>query len=535
MAFKLPIEYNNHNKVNNVIKKDLEMNILYEKIFDNSILKTKWIEHYSTNKDFLKDSQSIIKKYNYKSFDLNKFYNNDYQNVINEKNFKDKYQYINVNESFIFMQSLSYYNLLSPLFSLFMPLMVLIIPFFILKIKGVELSIDSYKNYIYNLIQKTSIYKLFSSDITSQQRSSYFISFIFYIFQIYTNIISCINFYNNIHFIYDYIELYRKYCSESIELIEHIEKNIQSYSSYSGFLIMNNQQKEVIIKIKNRLNNILPYKNTFSILSQIGYIMTTFYILFYNKEYNDSILYCYTLNQYNNDMYKLSNLLENKSLNICKFDDTKKITFKNIYYLNHITDKPIKNDIIIDKNIIITGPNASGKTTFLKSVLLNMILSQQFGMGCYDKSNIKLYDYFHSYLNIPDTSERDSLFQAEARRCIDILDLIKENKDKRHFCIFDELYSGTNPKDAVECAKLYLKGLNMETNTEFILTTHYTELCNYFNKKKWSENIKNLLMNVIEKKDNIEFTYKINKGISNVCGGKYILKELNYPDYLFNL
>ena len=65
-------------------------------------------------------------------------------------------------------------------------------------------------------------------------------------------------------------------------------------------------------------------------------------------------------------------------------------------------------------NILITGPNASGKTTTIKSILINLIMGQQFGMGCYRKASISVYDYFHSYLNIPDTSGRDSLFQAEA-------------------------------------------------------------------------------------------------------------------------
>ena len=76
------------------------------------------------------------------------------------------------------------------------------------------------------------------------------------------------------------------------------------------------------------------------------------------------------------------------------------------------------------KNIMITGPNASGKTTILKSFLINHILSQQIGCGCYDSAEIKCYDYIYSYLNIPDTSGRDSLFQAEARRCKEIIDNI---------------------------------------------------------------------------------------------------------------
>ena len=68
--------------------------------------------------------------------------------------------------------------------------------------------------------------------------------------------------------------------------------------------------------------------------------------------------------------------------------------------------------------------------------------------------------YLHCYINIPDTSGRDSLFQAEARRCKEILSLIENNKENNHFCIFDELYSGTNPIEAVATSYSYLKYIN---------------------------------------------------------------------------
>jgi DNA mismatch repair ATPase MutS len=144
-----------------------------------------------------------------------------------------------------------------------------------------------------------------------------------------------------------------------------------------------------------------------------------------------------------------------------------------------------------------------------------------------------LYDTFHSYLNIPDTSGRDSLFQAEARRCKDILQLITETPDNNHFCIFDEIYSGTNPNDAVLCANLYLKGMNhFKASVDYILTTHYIKLCENFDKEPLIQNLK---MNVEVKEDKINYLYEIVQGISYVHGGKHILKEMNYPEYLFKL
>ncbi len=213
-----------------------------------------------------------------------------------------------------------------------------------------------------------------------------------------------------------------------------------------------------------------------------------------------------------------------------KTDETtpkKKVTkFINIYYPPY--DNPIKNDVVIDKKIIITGPNAAGKTTVIKSILLNIILSQQIGYGYYEKAEIKLYDYLHCYLNIPDTSGRDSLFQAESRRCKEILDCLEKEKDKTHFCIFDELYSGTNPYEAVASAYGYIDHISNMRNVDLMLTTHYIQLCNNL---KTNKNVKNYHMEVNVKSDyNVEYMYKYKKGISNIKGGIKVLYDLEYPE-----
>ena len=93
-----------------------------------------------------------------------------------------------------------------------------------------------------------------------------------------------------------------------------------------------------------------------------------------------------------------------------------------MYQNNNSKNKIVKNSYSLNKNIIITGPNASGKTTLLKSTLFNIILSQQIGCGFFNSASVKIYDYIHCYINIPDTGGRDSLYQAEARQCKNILE-----------------------------------------------------------------------------------------------------------------
>jgi DNA mismatch repair ATPase MutS len=188
--------------------------------------------------------------------------------------------------------------------------------------------------------------------------------------------------------------------------------------------------------------------------------------------------------------------------------------------------EPVKNNLTMKKNIILTGPNASGKTTILKSTLINIIVSQQWGCGFYTFAKFRPFTHIHSYLNIPDSSGRDSLFQAESRRCKEILDIVNhtDNKKTHHFCIFDELYSGTNYKEATKSAAAFLKYLSKFDNVEFILTTHYRKLC-----KHKSTVIENYKMDVIESGEDIQYTYRMKRGVSKVEGGIRILKQMNYP------
>ena len=179
--------------------------------------------------------------------------------------------------------------------------------------------------------------------------------------------------------------------------------------------------------------------------------------------------------------------------------------------------------------MIITGVNASGKTTFLKTTAINVLVSQQFGVGFYRGSSFRPYTHIHSYLNIPDTSGRDSLFQAESRRCKEIIDRIDTAPaDSRHFCIFDELYSGTNPEEATQSAASLLRYLSKYNHVRFVLTTHYVSVCRKFRKSGVVQNYK---MSVkLNEAGRMVYSYKLKKGISKIRGGMEILKQMNYPE-----
>ena len=100
-------------------------------------------------------------------------------------------------------------------------------------------------------------------------------------------------------------------------------------------------------------------------------------------------------------------------------------------------------------------------------------------------------------------------------------------KKKRHFCAFDELYSGTNPYEAVATGVSYIEHLSNLNNVDLMLTTHFIDLCNHLTKNKKIENRK-MNINVLGNRE-FEYLYKLGNGISEIKGGVKVLRDLHYP------
>ena len=190
--------------------------------------------------------------------------------------------------------------------------------------------------------------------------------------------------------------------------------------------------KLYFLKIKNELDSILPYKLSLNNFKQIGKVMKLYYELYQCDELKTSFNYSLHFCGYVDNLCCLQKKIDSKILGKFKFRKNKTKFINGFYPI--IKEKPIKNTYDLNKNILITGPNAAGKTTIIKTTIFNIIISQQIGYGFYDKACLCLYDFIHSYINIPDTSGRDSLFQAEARRCKNILSIIENNKKSKHLC-----------------------------------------------------------------------------------------------------
>ena len=635
-SFKFPISYlENKQEINDNIINDLELvstkdpdgQSMYSHIFKpESIFSKKflneWSKYYTTDVQFLKDSQVFYKSYtNQYGGDLKapvKFVTNGdgevtvdphdifekidklWIDIAGDKNFKQRFSYIDIplldrlNKSPGFLQLLSLYNLTSPVISLLSPLILLIIPFFILKFQKIEVTISGYIGTLKKIFATHPIGKMFSlfdiSSMSWDKRVYVLMSFVFYIIQVYQNIVSCHQFYKNMILIHKNIFILRDYFKYTARNMTHLISIASPLATYSEFVTDITCNKERLEKLCKVFDKIKPFRISFSKMLDIGKIMKLNYEIFVDNDIKTCVDYSFGFNAFYEQVDHLKSIIDGGKINSCSFitkstepepetqtepedkvdvevkEETKDTTtnkkhkkdksdkstkstmstksgksedtthsestaknvtkFTKLYYPPY--DTPVKNNVTIDKKIIVTGPNAAGKTTVIKSTLLNIILSQQIGYGFYETADIIPYDYLHCYLNIPDTSGRDSLFQAESRRCKEILDCLEKNSDKNHFCIFDELYSGTNPYEAVASAYGYIDYLSGMKNVDLMLTTHYIDLCKNL---KLNKNVKNYHMSVnIMSDHNVEYLYKFKKGISTIKGGIKVLYDLEYPE-----
>ena len=314
-------------------------------------------------------------------------------------------------------------------------------------------------------------------------------------------------------------------------------QNYLTFSSglktHDNFNVKLKEQMKCLSVFKAKITTITKYElANYKKTTEIGLVLKSFYELYEDAGLNDAIMYSFGFHGYVDSIEGLKDNISNKQINFATFTDKNaKSTFKNNYYASLKDAAPIKNNINLNKNMIVTGPNASGKTTILKSTLINVIVTQQFGCGFYDSAKLKPFKYIHCYLNIPDTSGRDSLFQAEARRCKEILDVIKMNKKDGHFCVFDELYSGTNPEEAVTSATAFMEYVIKNPNVYCMLTTHFVEICN---KLKTNKSVTNCNMLTTKVGNRLKYTYKLAEGISTVKGGINILFDMDYPDEIIH-
>ncbi|MFH1831461.1 MAG: hypothetical protein ABH827_01530 [bacterium] len=166
-------------------------------------------------------------------------------------------------------------------------------------------------------------------------------------------------------------------------------------------------------------------------------------------------------------------------------------------------------------NIIITGPNAGGKSTVLKTATIAIILAQTFGIAPAKSMTLTPFSLINTYLNIADTEGKESLFQAEMNRVQKLINAIKELKQNEFsFIIMDEIFTGTNPKEGMAAAYGVAKKLASFKNSMSIVATHFILLTDLDKDTNGAyENYKVCVNKLADGK--IQFLYKLEHGITD--------------------
>ena len=189
-------------------------------------------------------------------------------------------------------------------------------------------------------------------------------------------------------------------------------------------------------------------------------------------------------------------------------------------------NKFIANDILFNKNqrlIILTGPNASGKSCFIRQIGLIQILAQIGSFVPAEKAQIKVVDRIFTRIGaVDDQSQGQSTFMVEMAETASILNQATSNS----LVLLDEIGRGTSTFDGLSIAWSVSEYLAKNINCNTIFATHYHEL-NYL--KNFINNIENFQVLVEQNNDELYFTHKIKKGSSNKSYGIEAAKLAGVP------
>lgn len=187
-----------------------------------------------------------------------------------------------------------------------------------------------------------------------------------------------------------------------------------------------------------------------------------------------------------------------------------------------INDKRVTNNVACKNNIfIISGSNMSGKTTFMRTVGVNLVLARTGSFVCAEEMNFSQLEIMTSMRIADNLSEGISTFYAELKRIKGIIDMAI-SKPEMLFLI-DEIFRGTNSVDRLVGAKTILEKLN-ELGVVGMITTHDLELCEMTNEY---QRIKNYSFSEHYTENEIQFDYKMKAGVSTTTNAKYLMKMMD--------
>lgn len=475
--------------------------------------------------EILKNNEILIKKNLIKLsetekslFWIFKTNNIEQENLINILYFNNFFlKYLN-NSSYI-LSGLNLYKIFfSPFIGILSPIIGFILPYLVIRFKlKVKFSFISYLKFIYNYYVNMNFGSLFENNYLNTLRKVWYgFTLLFYFNGIFNSFQLSKLSYNINNTICNHISNCAIFVKNGLEILDKLY-NVDDFNVIFNDTYYYNSDNNLI----KSLNNLNITKNEY--FNNFGNKLKIFKLIKNSNNKED-------INNLVNLIYLCDTI---NSIYLCKNDNNlvephysnsiePYVSIKGLRHPNIEKNKVIKNDILLDNknNLIITGPNAGGKSTFIKSIAINILLSQTICLSFSDNIVLTPFYYIASQMNIVDDKGCESLFEAEMNRIIKNVSIIKKcNENNKLSIIFlDELFNSTNVIEGICGSYGICKKLSDIKTNITLLTTHFT----YLYKLKDTGNYKNYRMNVIINDNNIEFPYKISRGIST----QYIALEL---------
>ncbi|CAN5446087.1 MutS family DNA mismatch repair protein [soil metagenome] len=215
--------------------------------------------------------------------------------------------------------------------------------------------------------------------------------------------------------------------------------------------------------------------------------------------------------------------LRSGELKTCKPEfsvDFKQLSAMNLYH-PLINDCTKNNLTIINKGVLITGSNMSGKTTFLRTVAINSILAQSMNTCFADEFKSPVLRQFSSIRIQDDLFEGASYYLQEVSIIGSLIEA--SNSTSQNLFLLDEVFKGTNTHERIAAAKAILSYLNSGKNI-VIVSTHDIELATMleieYDLFHFTETIEN---------DRLLFDHKIKAGPLKTRNAIKILQLAGYP------
>ena len=194
------------------------------------------------------------------------------------------------------------------------------------------------------------------------------------------------------------------------------------------------------------------------------------------------------------------------------------LSVKGLYH--PYVSSPVRNDISMVRPVILSGSNASGKSTFLKALGMSVLLAQSFGFAAAD-------EYRASYLRLyTSMALRDNMLKHESYYIVES-GSIKRICDEAAYdipmiAIIDEVLRGTNTIERIAASYSILSSLK-KSNVLLAAATHDTELCELLKDEFDCRYFSEVIID-----NNISFPYKLYNGIGNTNNAIKLLDIIGF-------